>query len=205
MRLQLARGNQRLLDPDTYDQIFTMHSITMILWYAAPILSGFAYSPRYGMDFCANLPWCCPRRSAQSHFVVTILHLRAPGMTGRRMPLFLYSTLTISITILFSLPSLTIACVFLELHRPWGTHFFDLSHGGFPLLWQQLFWFFGHPVGVCRLPAGNRDDFNAPAGDCFYVPVDLNDRRVLAHGLPPSEGNPPFHPQMVYVIPARSP
>jgi heme/copper-type cytochrome/quinol oxidase subunit 1 len=88
------------------------------------------------------------------NFVVTIFHLRAPGMTVSRMPLFLYSTLTISITIIFSLPALTVACVCLELDRRWGTHFFELRGGGFPLLWQQLFWFFGHPwVYVVFLPA----------------------------------------------------
>ena len=86
--------------------------------------------------------------------IVTILRLRAPGMTISRMPLFLYSTLTISVTILFSLPALTVACVFLELDRRWGTHFFNVASGGEPTLWQQLFWFFGHPwVYVIFLPA----------------------------------------------------
>src|SRR3954469_3358127 len=79
------------------------------------------------------------------NFITTILRLRAPGMAISRMPLFFYSTLTISVSILFSLPALTAACVFLELDRRWGTHFFDVHQGGNVLLWQQLFWFFGHP------------------------------------------------------------
>ena len=213
MRLQLARADEHLLGPETYNQIFTMHGITMIFWYAAPILSGFAnyliplmigardmafprlnafsywsfllsglflygsiaifqaphggwfayvpytsvqYSPGYGMDFyaLALIFLTVSTTVGAVNFIVTIFHLRAPGMTVSRMPLFLYSTLTISITIIFSLPSLTVACVFLELDRRWGTHFFDVSHGGSPLLWQQLFWFFGHPwVYVVFLPA----------------------------------------------------
>jgi heme/copper-type cytochrome/quinol oxidase subunit 1 len=88
------------------------------------------------------------------NFVVTILRLRAPGMAISRMPLFLYSTLTISLVIIFSLPALTAACTMLELDRRWGTHFFTVGLGGNVLLWQQLFWFFGHPwVYVVFLPA----------------------------------------------------
>ena len=88
------------------------------------------------------------------NFIVTIFRLRAPGMTISRMPLLMYSTLTTSFTIVFSLPALTVACVFLELDRRWGTHFFDVARGGSALLWQQLFWFFGHPwVYVVFLPA----------------------------------------------------
>jgi len=64
------------------------------------------------------------------NFIVTIFRLRAPGMTVSRMPLFLYSTLTISFVIVFSLPALTAAVVFLELDRRWGTRFFDVGRGG---------------------------------------------------------------------------
>jgi cytochrome c oxidase subunit I+III len=213
MRIQLARAAQGLLDPETYDQIFTMHGMTMIFWYASPILSGFAnyliplmigardmafprlnaftywtfllsglflygsalilqaphggwfayvpftdirYSPGYGMDFYAlSLIFLTVSTTAGAiNFIVTIFRLRAPGMTISKMPLFLYSTLTISFAIVASLPALTVACVFLELQRRWGFHFFDVQYGGIPLLWQQLFWFFGHPwVYVIFLPA----------------------------------------------------
>jgi heme/copper-type cytochrome/quinol oxidase subunit 1 len=75
-------------------------------------------------------------------------------MAISRMPLFLYSTLTVSFVILFALPALTAACIFLELDRRWGTHFFGIADGGSTFLWQQLFWFFGHPwVYVIFLPA----------------------------------------------------
>ena len=88
------------------------------------------------------------------NFIITILRLRAPGMTISRMPLFLYSTLTVSLVILFALPALTAACIFLELDRRWGTHFFGSRRRRQTFLWQQLFWFFGHPwVYVIFLPA----------------------------------------------------
>jgi cytochrome c oxidase subunit 1/cytochrome c oxidase subunit I+III len=213
MRIQLARADQAFLTPKMYDQIFSMHGITMIFWYAAPILSGFAvyliplmigardmafprlnaftywsyllsgiflyiapvmgqaphagwfsympytnirYSPGYGMDFYALslILLTISTTGGATNFIVTILRLRAPGMAVSKMPLFLYSTLTISCVILFALPALTIACVFLELDRRWGTHFFAVSGGGNPILWQQLFWFFGHPwVYIVFLPA----------------------------------------------------
>jgi cytochrome c oxidase subunit I+III len=75
-------------------------------------------------------------------------------MAISRMPLFFYSTFTISASIILSLPPLTAALVFLELDRQWGTHFYDTARGGSAMLWQQLFWFFGHPwVYIIFLPA----------------------------------------------------
>ena len=213
MRLQLSRANQSLLTPEAYNQIFTMHGITMIFWYASPILSGFGnylvplligardmafprvnafsywsfllsgmflyssavigqaphggwfaytpytdsiYSPGYGMDFyaLALIFLTISTTAGAINFIVTIFGLRAPGMDLSRMPLILYSTLTTSFAIVVSLPALTVACLFLELDRRWGTHFFAIDRGGNPLLWQQLFWFFGHPwVYVVFLPA----------------------------------------------------
>ena len=213
MRIQLARANSSLLTPEMYDQIFSMHAITMIFWYASPILSGFAiyfvplligardmayprlnaftywsfllsglflygsaivgqsphagwfayapftdkiYSPGLGMDFyaLALIFLTISTEGGALNFIVTIFHLRAPGMSVSKMPLFLYSTLTISCAIMLALPSLTVGCVFLELQRQWHFHFFDVAGGGAPLLWQQLFWIFGHPwVYVVFLPA----------------------------------------------------
>jgi heme/copper-type cytochrome/quinol oxidase subunit 1 len=75
-------------------------------------------------------------------------------MTLARMPLMMYSTGTTSALIVLASPALTAACMFLLLDRQWGTHFFDSARGGSPLLWQHLFWFFGHPwVYVIFLPA----------------------------------------------------
>ena len=213
MRLQLIGPERRLLSPEAYNQVFTMHGLTMIMWYAAPILSGFgnylvplfigsrdmafprlnafsywmyllsgvllyvsvafgqapdagwfAYVPlsarRYGpglnMDFypAAMTALTISTTVGAINFIVTILKHRAPGMTLARMPLFLYSTGTTSALSVLALPALTAACVFLELDRRWGTHFFDSPAGGDPVLWQHLFWFFGHPwVYIVFLPA----------------------------------------------------
>ncbi|KAA6457578.1 cytochrome ubiquinol oxidase subunit I [Acidobacteria bacterium AB60] len=213
MRLQLTRSDMAVLTPEEYNQMFTLHGVTMIFWYASPILSGFAvylvplmigardmafprlnaftywtfllsgillyvspllgqaphagwfayvpytlakYSPGLGMDFyVASLVFLTISTTGGAiNFTVTILRLRAPGMAISRMPLFLYSTGTISFVILFSLPSLTANCIFLELDRRWGTHFFQIADGGDTFLWQQLFCFFGHPwVYVIFLPA----------------------------------------------------
>ncbi|HVZ23964.1 MAG TPA: cytochrome c oxidase subunit I [Vicinamibacterales bacterium] len=114
------------------------------------------YSPGLNIDFfaLALLLLTISTTAGAINFIVTIFRLRAPGMSVSRMPLFFYSTLTISISILLSLPALTAALGFLELDRRWGTHFYDVSDGGSVLLWQQLFWFFGHPwVYIIFLPA----------------------------------------------------
>jgi len=88
------------------------------------------------------------------NFVATILRLRAPGMTINRMPLFAWMTLVTSFLLLFSLPSVTAAAILLLLDRHLGTHFYQASAGGDPLLWQHLFWSFGHPeVYILILPA----------------------------------------------------
>jgi cytochrome c oxidase subunit I len=88
------------------------------------------------------------------NFVVTILRLRAPGLTINRMPLFTWMTLITSFLLLFALPSLTAAAAFLFFDRHLGTHFYQAAFGGDPLLWQHLFWSFGHPeVYILILPA----------------------------------------------------
>jgi cytochrome c oxidase subunit 1 len=88
------------------------------------------------------------------NFVVTILKMRAPGMTINRMPLFTWMTLITAFLLLFALPSLTAASVLELLDRHLGTHFYQYAAGGDPLLWQHLFWSFGHPeVYILILPA----------------------------------------------------
>jgi cytochrome c oxidase subunit I len=88
------------------------------------------------------------------NFVVTILRMRAPGMTINRMPLFTWMTLITAFLLLFSLPSVTAASILLLLDRHIGTHFYQAGAGGDPLLWQHLFWSFGHPeVYILILPA----------------------------------------------------
>ncbi|MGH2517678.1 MAG: cytochrome c oxidase subunit I, partial [Ktedonobacterales bacterium] len=88
------------------------------------------------------------------NFIVTILRMRAPGLTINRMPLFVWMTLVTSFLLVFAMPSLTVASFFLFFDRHLGTHFYQASAGGDPLLWQHLFWSFGHPeVYILILPA----------------------------------------------------
>jgi cytochrome c oxidase subunit I+III len=86
--------------------------------------------------------------------IVTIFKLRAPGMSLNRMPLFCWAILATAFSLVFALPPLTVANVLLELERLAGFQFFDVANGGDPLLWQHLFWLFGHPdVYIIVLPA----------------------------------------------------
>jgi cytochrome c oxidase subunit I len=89
-----------------------------------------------------------------ANFIVTMFKMRAPGMSLNRMPLFCYAFLAVSFALLFALPSLTAATAFLFLDRNVGFAFYNVAHGGDPLLWQHLFWIFGHPeVYIIILPA----------------------------------------------------
>ncbi|HEX8100233.1 MAG TPA: cbb3-type cytochrome c oxidase subunit I, partial [Actinomycetota bacterium] len=89
-----------------------------------------------------------------ANFIVTIFKMRAPGMTVARMPLFCWAILAMAFSVIFALPSLTVANAMLFLDRAFGFHFFDPRHGGSTLLWQHLFWIFGHPdVYIIFLPA----------------------------------------------------
>jgi len=88
------------------------------------------------------------------NFIVTLLRLRAPGMSLNRVPIIIWGTLTASLGNLFAVPSVTLAFVLLWFDRTYHTHFFDSTGGGQPLLWQHLFWMFGHPwVYAIVLPA----------------------------------------------------
>jgi cytochrome c oxidase subunit 1 len=75
----------------------------------------------------------------------TILKLRAPGMSLRRMPIFAWATLVASIMIIFAMPSVMLAANLVQFDRTFATHFFNPAEGGDVLVWQHLFWFFGHP------------------------------------------------------------
>ena len=87
------------------------------------------------------------------NFVATILTRRAPGMALLRMPVFCWSMLVTSVLILYAFPAITAALAMLLLERRFGASFFDPSQGGDPILWQHLFWFFGHPeVYIVALP-----------------------------------------------------
>lgn len=213
IRVQLARPENALVTPEQYNQLMSMHGITMMFLFILPVLSGFSFYLTPLMIGARELAF--PRLNAFSYFgfllaglfisssfaigqspndgwfnyaplsdiafnpglnidfytlgliflgisttagacnsIVTILKLRAPGMSIARMPLFLWSSLTISVSIVFSMPALTAALGLLELERHWQFVFFNATRGGDPMLWQHLFWVFGHPwVYIIFLPA----------------------------------------------------
>src|SRR5439155_8790008 len=87
-------------------------------------------------------------------FIVTIFKLRAPGMSLNRMPIFVWSMLVFSFMVIFAVPAVTLASGLLELDRLFGTAFFVPAAGGNVLLYQHLFWFWGHPeVYILFVPA----------------------------------------------------
>jgi cytochrome c oxidase subunit I+III len=214
MRAQLAEPNEHLVGPATYDQLFSMHGITMIFFFIIPMTTGafgnylvplmigardmafprmnalsywlflasglFLYSslalhdaPNAGwydyvplanatFDPGPNIDFYClaiifntiASTLTAGQLIVTMLRSRAPGMSLNRMPLFCFAFLAAAFGLLFALPVLTADVLFLFLDRNLGMHFFDVSHGGSALLWQHLFWFFGHPeVYILIVPA----------------------------------------------------
>ena len=125
-------------------------------WFNYTPLTDARYDPALNIDFYAlGLLFLGIATTAGAvNLIVSILRLRAPGMSLDRMPLFLWSSLTTSLSVIFALPALTAALIFLELQRRWHFVFFDPGGGGSPLLWQHLFWIFGHPwVYIVFLPA----------------------------------------------------
>ncbi len=213
MRLQLARPDQHLLTPEQYNQVFTMHGVTMIFLYALPVLSGFSNYlwplmlgardmafPRLnalsfwlflfaGLFLYASFPFgqapdagwfnYVPLSNkaydtginidvyalgmvllgisttvGAANFVVTLFRLRAPGMSINRVPILVWGTLTASVANLMVIPAASLAFLLLWMDRNLDTHFFDVAGGGQALMWQHLFWIFGHPwVYVVVLPA----------------------------------------------------
>ena len=90
---------------------------------------------------------------ASLNFIVTIINLRAPGLTMMRLPVFTWMALVTSFLLILALPAIAIALVEVMFDRNFGTNFFEVSGGGQPILWQHLFWVFGHPeVYILILP-----------------------------------------------------
>jgi cytochrome c oxidase subunit 1 len=123
-------------------------------WFAYAPLSDSVHSPGAGGDlwimglYLAGLGTIL----GSVNFVTTILCMRAPGMTMFRMPIFTWNILVTSILVLIAFPILAAALLVLESDRTLGSHVFDAANGG-PILWQHLFWFFGHPeVYIIALP-----------------------------------------------------
>src|SRR3954451_567954 len=125
-------------------------------WFDYVPLAENTYSPGPGIDFYAlGLMFTGISSTATAiNIIVTIFKLRAPGMSINRMPLFCFAFLAVSFALVFALPPLTCALVFLEFDRLLGFQFFNVANGGDTILWQNLFWIFGHPeVYIIILPA----------------------------------------------------
>lgn len=220
MRMQLAQAAGKIIDPATFNQLFTMHGTTMVFLVGMPILLGIGNYliplmvgardmafPRlnafglwlfvfgacllyysyvgaqglYGTSAAPDVGWFAyapltsktfsPGNSTDYwilgilvsglgsittaiNIVATILVMRCPGMTLMRMPLLCWMMLVTGILVIIAIPVLTGAQAMLILDRFLGAHFFDTQNGGSAVLWQHLFWFFGHPeVYILVLPA----------------------------------------------------
>jgi cytochrome c oxidase subunit I len=213
IRLQLARPENGLIDPDRYNQIFTMHGTTMMFLFAVPVMEAMAvfliplmlgtrnsafprlnafsyyvylaggtllwvafvmdvgpdagwfsyvplagpeYSPGKRVDVWAQMVTFTEvaALAVAVSLVATILKHRAPGMSLGRMPLFAWAILVVALMVIMSMPSVALVSGMLLSDRLVGTHFFNTFENGDALLWQHLFWFFGHPeVYIIFLPA----------------------------------------------------
>ncbi|MEV5968214.1 cytochrome c oxidase subunit I [Kribbella sp. NPDC051952] len=123
-------------------------------WTAYSPLSNGVRSPGVGGDLWVMGLWMAGLGTILGgvNFVTTIITMRAPGMTMFRMPIFCWNILVTSILVLIAFPILAAALLMLEADRTLGAHVFDAASGG-ALLWQHLFWFFGHPeVYIIALP-----------------------------------------------------
>jgi cytochrome c oxidase subunit I len=125
-------------------------------WFGYANLTSKQYSPGLNVDF-----WMLGLQilgiaslAAAVNFFVTIINMRAPGMTLMRMPMFVWMSFITQVLLLLAFPVITVALILLMYDRFFGSHFFVPSGGGDPLLWQHLFWIFGHPeVYILILPA----------------------------------------------------
>jgi len=213
MRLQLARPENTLINPDLYNQLFTMHGTTMMFLFAVPVMEGlgiyfvplmvgtrnvpfpklnalgywlylfgglflyggFARNAGPDAGWFSYVPLAGPQYSSGHRIdiwaqmitftefsaligavqiLVTVFKLRAPGMSLQRIPLFVWAETATSAMVVFAMPAVMLASSLLILDRTTGTHFFNPAEGGDALLWQHLFWFFGHPeVYLIFIPA----------------------------------------------------
>ncbi|MEY2989967.1 MAG: hypothetical protein RLZZ163_883, partial [Actinomycetota bacterium] len=125
-------------------------------WFMYAPNSGPVFSPSNGVDF-----WVLGLQIAGAgsligsiNLIVTVFNMRAPGLSLMKMPVFTWMILVVQFLLVFSLPIITVALFLLTFQRSFGATFFDVAQGADPLLWQHLFWLFGHPeVYVLVLPA----------------------------------------------------
>jgi cytochrome c oxidase subunit 1 len=135
-----------------------------ILFNVAPNGGWFGYAPLTTKPFAPGLNidfWVIGLQilgvsslAAAFNFITTIINLRAPGMTLMRMPMFTWMSFVVQFMLVLAFPVITVALVFLLFDRFFGTQFYEIAAGADPLLWQHLFWIFGHPeVYILILPA----------------------------------------------------
>jgi cytochrome c oxidase subunit I+III len=135
-------------------------------WFMYPPLTGTRYSPGIGADW-----WLLgigfieiSAIAGAIEIIVGVLRTRAPGMTLDRMPIFAWTMLIFAAMVVFAFPAVILATILLELERAFDWPFFIAERGGDPLLWQHLFWFFGHPeVYIIFLPAAGMVSMIVPA------------------------------------------
>ena len=125
-------------------------------WFMYPPLSSIAFSPGINADF-----WLLgigfieiSAIAGAIEIIVGVMRTRAPGMTLDRMPMFAWAMLVFAVMIVVAFPSVILCTMLLEIERAFNWPFFDATRGGDPMLWQHLFWFFGHPeVYIIFIPA----------------------------------------------------
>ncbi|UHA75945.1 cytochrome c oxidase subunit I [Paenibacillus sp. 481] len=125
-------------------------------WTAYVPLSSTEYSPHHGMDFYTIGLQISGIGTLLGgiNFLATIINMRAPGMTYMRMPMFTWASFITSALILFAFPAITVGLILLTFDRLFGGNFFYVPNGGSVVLWQHIFWIFGHPeVYILILPA----------------------------------------------------
>ncbi|HEY5640430.1 MAG TPA: cytochrome c oxidase subunit I [Dehalococcoidia bacterium] len=125
-------------------------------WFGYAPLSLTEFTSGHGMDFwmLGLQMFGIASLAGGFNFIVTILNMRAPGMTLFRMPVFVWMTLVTSFLIIFAMPVIAVALFELTFDRLFDANFFNAEAGGNPLLWQHMFWLFGHPeVYILILPA----------------------------------------------------
>ena len=125
-------------------------------WFMYSPNSSVLYSPTHGVDF-----WVMGLQitgiaslTGAINLIVTVLNMRAPGMKLMQMPMFTWMVLVVQFLLAFAIPVITVALFLLSFQRNFGATFFDVAQGADPLLWQHLFWIFGHPeVYILILPS----------------------------------------------------
>lgn len=126
-------------------------------WFAhAPLSSDRSFTPQMGMDVWATAISLLEisALAAAVEIVVTILKMRAPGMSLSRMPVLVWAMLVMAMMIIVAMPAALLASITVAMDRMAGTHFFNAAMGGDPVLYKHLFWFFGHPeVYIIFVPA----------------------------------------------------